>query len=95
MTYPGLPGQVGPKPSTTVGWQARQSKAGRAHRGPTVLDSMANPPAAGVVGENVSVIADEAKAPFTIEQDNFEAAGKTWHPDVSNANDPAVVNIPK
>ena len=79
MTYPGLPGTVGPPPTTTVGWQVRQSTAGSYPGGSfytTAVDAMGgNAPASALVAERVTAAIDHARTPYPLEQDNFEAKG--------------------
>lgn len=65
--YPGLV-EVGP-PRSTVGWQVRQSKAGRPGKDKTVVDSMGTTaPALAVAAQAITVLQMAAEAPFSIEQ---------------------------
>lgn len=72
MVYPGLPGQVGPPPATTVGWQVRQSRAGRV-AGTTAIDAMgANAPSSAVTALTVNAAEEYLDNPHPIEGENFE-----------------------
>jgi hypothetical protein len=76
MTYPGFGGQVGPPPSSTTGWQVRQSVAGRHPGGfgyATVIDAMgASAPASAKTAEANTVLEEVADNPHPIEAENFE-----------------------
>jgi len=79
MTYPGLPGQIGPAPTSTVGQQIRQSRAGAYPGGngttyTTVIDAMDGyaPPSA-VVAQQLTPVIQRARDPFPLSNDNFQA----------------------
>jgi hypothetical protein len=78
MTYPGLPGQVGPPPQNTTGWQVRQSRAGEYPGYPdwvTLWQSMGSyAPALGVKAAQVTVAQEVSADPHPIEAENFELA---------------------
>ncbi len=53
---------------TSVAGQVRQSKAGHPGKHRTAVDAMGtNAPAAAVTAQNLTVVAQAAKEPFTIE----------------------------
>jgi len=85
MTYPGLPGQIGPPPTSTVGWQVRQSRAGAYPGGngttyTTVIDTMDGYASAlAVAASKVTVIGERSAFPFPISADNFQLPG--WRND--------------
>src|ERR1700693_4609872 len=75
MTYPGWWGVVGPPPSSTVGWQVRQSRAGKPAGGhtTTVIDSMGtNAPASAITAAANTVAEEVTDNPHPIEAENFE-----------------------
>jgi hypothetical protein len=76
VTYPGYGGQVGPPPSSTVGWQVRQSTAG-SYPGSasftTVVDAMGTHAPASAVTAAAGTVAEEVQDnPHPIEAENIE-----------------------